>query len=545
MKDCKQCQSSFKITDEDLRFYKKLDVPDPTCCPSCRQQRRLAWRNEATVYKRNCDKTGESIFSIYPKDSPFPVYSPISWFGDDWDPTDYSQEYDFNRPFFEQFTELQNKVPRISNIQDSTENCDYCNIIADCKNCYLIYGCVDNEDCMYGSPYYSKNCIDSLMLKKGQWCYECIDSNDLYECQYSQNCKNSQGLQFCFDLEGCKNCFLCAGLRQKEYYILNKECSERDYFKKVDELKQKGSKQLMKELQSLKKNMPVKFMNGFNNENVTGNHVYNSKNTHNAFYTDDCEDVCYVNQLSNNNNCMDCDVGEYSEFIYENSGFYKTSNLKFCHWCWEVSDLFYCSTCTMNTTNCFGCISLKHKKYCILNKQYTKEEYEEMLQRIIEHIKSTGEYGQFFPIECSPFAYNETIAQYYYPLDKDIAVKNGWRWKDDIDVQPNVSKVIPAQRLPNDIKDIPDDILNWAIECDTTKRLFKINTQELQFYRKFNLEVPRLHPSERHLKRNKLRNPMRLWDRKCDKCSFDIKTAYAPDRSEKVFCAECYLKEIY
>jgi Zn ribbon nucleic-acid-binding protein len=63
-KTCKHCNSSFEITDKDLEFYekvsptfnsKKYSIPSPTLCPDCRQQRRLSFRNERSLYKRNCD----------------------------------------------------------------------------------------------------------------------------------------------------------------------------------------------------------------------------------------------------------------------------------------------------------------------------------------------------------------------------------------------------------------------------------------------------------------------------------------------------------
>ena len=33
-------------------------------------------------------------------------------------------------------------------------------------------------------------------------------------------------------------------------------------------------------------------------------------------------------------------------------------------------------------------------------------------------MKSTGEWGEFFPHELSPFGYNETVAQEYFPLNE-------------------------------------------------------------------------------------------------------------------------------
>ena len=34
-------------------------------------------------------------------------------------------------------------------------------------------------------------------------------------------------------------------------------------------------------------------------------------------------------------------------------------------------------------------------------------------------MKSTGEWGEFFPHEMSPFGYNETVAQEYFPMTED------------------------------------------------------------------------------------------------------------------------------
>lgn len=32
----------------------------------------------------------------------------------------------------------------------------------------------------------------------------------------------------------------------------------------------------------------------------------------------------------------------------------------------------------------------------------------------------TGEWGEFFPHELSPFCYNETVAQDYFPIDQTV-----------------------------------------------------------------------------------------------------------------------------
>jgi len=198
-----------------------------------------------------------------------------------------------------------------------------------------------------------------------------------------------------------------------------------------------------------------------------------------------------------------------------------------------------------NSTHLFGCIGLKHKDYCILNKQYSKDEYFELIPKIIEKMKELGEHGEFFSVSSSPFAYNETVAMEYYSLTQDEVEPKGFKWKKQIDEIPNVEKVIPANRLPDNIKEIPDDVCNWAIECEETGRPFLIVKQELEFYRRMNLSIPHLHPDERHKRRMAFTNPRKLFKRNCDKCDKNIETTYSPERPEIVYCEACYHKEVY
>src|SRR3989344_828807 len=104
-KNCQNCKQKFVIEPDDFAFYEKIKVPPPTWCPECRLQRRLAFRNERALYRRKCDLTGESVVSLYPEGTPFPVYSQKAWWGDSWDALGYGRDYDFSKSFFEQFAE--------------------------------------------------------------------------------------------------------------------------------------------------------------------------------------------------------------------------------------------------------------------------------------------------------------------------------------------------------------------------------------------------------------------------------------------------------
>ena len=155
-KNCVQCKAGFEIFPEDLAFYEKVSpvlagktypIPVPTFCPDCRQQRRLAFRNERHLYNRKCDFSGKQIVSIHPSDALYKVYAQDVWWSDQWDPLEYGRDFDFNRSFFEQFQDLLKVVPRLSLINKNCENSDYSLFSSDLKNCYLIFSALKSEDC--------------------------------------------------------------------------------------------------------------------------------------------------------------------------------------------------------------------------------------------------------------------------------------------------------------------------------------------------------------------------------------------------------------
>ena len=519
----------------------------PTSDPIERLQHRLMFRNESSLYHRKCDKTGKQIISMHRPDTPFPVYYYEEWNKKDWDARDYGQEYDFNRPFFEQFLELRNKVPHQSLIFSSNENCDFCNIVGNCKNCYLCYGSTNCEDCYYGSPYNSKDCIDSLVLRKSELCIECSDAHTLYDCYKCQDCSNSSGLRFCRDVHNSKNCFACVGLNHKEYCILNVQYTKEEYenfIGKTNLCDPVTFQRVVSSLEDLSLKVPHKFYVGANNENVTGNYIFNSKDCYNSYFTEKCQDIAYCQQMLDSHDCVDINNAEIINHCYQVSAAYnQVSNCSFCYFIWVgVYNVHYSGNCTQNVKNCFGCQGLRHAEYCILNKLYTKEEYEEMLPRVIDHMKSTGEWGQFFPAWVSPFAYNETIANDYFPLTKKEAEAKGFIWYDSSSENKYMG---PNVEIPTNIQQADPRICNQIFTCEETGKPYKIIPKEFDLYKRLNLPLPRKAPRQRHLDRIQKRNPMQLWPRTCSKCSASITTSYAPDRPEKVYCEECYTNEIY
>lgn len=111
---------------------------------------------------------------------------------------------------------------------------------------------------------------------------------------------------------------------------------------------------------------------------------------------------------------MDCYGMGDSELVYESIGDEEVNRCAFTTFVTRSSDIWYSDSC-FSSHNCFGCVGMKNAKCAIFNKKYSKETFEPLRTKIIEHMKKTGEYGEFFPMEISPFRYNETIAQDHFP----------------------------------------------------------------------------------------------------------------------------------
>lgn len=346
---------------------------------------------------------------------------------------------------------------------------------------------------------------------------------------------------------GCSDCFMSTNLIQKQYYIFNKPYSKEEYFKKLKEYdlgSRKVIQDLKKDFQKICQNSLVKYYVGHNIENSTGSYLVNCKNCTLGFDLDHCEDVTYGNNIQRAKNSMDYSYwGENAELMYECQACgYDVYNLQFCNLCWSgCHDMQYCDN-SFSSNNCFGCTGMRKDQYCILNKQYSKEEYENLVPRIIQHMKQTSEYGEFFPISYSPFAYNESLAWEHLQLPKEDVLTQGWQWKDkNQEYEYHGSQTA----IPDRIQDVTPHIIDKILTCTSSGQFYKIIPQELKFYKEQELPLPAKCPDQRHFDRMALRNPRKLWERACAKCRAPIQTTYSPDRPETVYCEKCYLQAVY
>lgn len=544
--NCRICSKEFVVNEWEQAHLKKMgDFPIPTTCIDERHGNRFAFRNERKIYKDVCDFSGKSIISIYSPDKNLKVYSQEVWWSDKWDARDYGRDFDFNRGFFEQFQELRMAVPRMSLLNSNGENSEYCNLTTDNKNSYLVFGGDFNQDAIYSVfCFYSRDVSDLYWVNHSELTYDCIDCSNLYNVKYAQNSYNSRDSAFLFDCRNCENCVGCVGLRAKKYHIFNKQYSPEEYNEKIKEFRLNtwnGVQKMKEEFAKFKLSYPVLFANIVNSENVSGDKIKDSKNAEYCFDlngpAEDLKDVFLAGWGLKD--AMSCShLGHKTELCYEIIGVPGVNNAAFSSFVWFGNNIYYCDT-VAHSNNLFGCTNMHKAEYCILNKQYTKEEFENLRAKIIEHMKKTGEWGQFMPIENSLFAYNETVAQDFYPMTKAQAVAEGLKWLDEEIYE------IKLQEIPDSIHEVKDEILNQTFVCEKTGRPFRIIPQELKLYRQMAIPVPHFAPETRNEMRIASRNPHHLWDRNCAKCGAGIKTSYAPERPEIVYCEKCYLDTVY
>lgn len=556
MEICVDCQKSYEISSAEQTFLAKCTfdigsvrfaIPPSKYCASCRRKIRTSHRNEQFLYRATSAKSGQPIIAIYSPDSPWrpqlQLYTHEEWWSDDWDPLDYGRDFDFSRPFFEQFYELAYTVPRVALVQVGNENCPYTTGTGYCKNCYLINCSENSEDSYYGKLLQTcRDVCDTSYAYDSELLYECFNVRNCYQCGYLLYSQNCTDCYFSENLVGCRNSFLSTNLRNKEYYFMNQQLSKKDYGEAIKKYlgSKKGLDEALKILNKMRKERIHKYANIINSENSTGDFMMNCQNCSNCFDCNDSQDCINVNVAVQARDCMDSsNMYLKPELSYSTLGTIGTYNVHFSLFIFTSQNILYSQFC-YDSKNIFGCFGLRKKEYCIFNKQYTKEEYETLVPKIIAHMDAYKEFGDFFPMWMSPFAYNESVAYEYNPLTVEEAHTKNYQWRE---VNPRENK--PQTIIfPDTIQDTPESIVSELLACEQCGKNYKIIDREWHFLKKMNMPVPRVCPDCRHFSRLMLRNPAHLWERVCAQCQAPVHSTYVPDDSSIIYCENCYIQAL-
>ncbi len=578
LKKCKSCNRSFTIEPDDFSFYARINVPSPALCPDCRQRRRMTWRNDYHFYPRECALCRNRVLSVYSPEKPVPVYCTKCWWGDGWDAKEYGRTLDIEKPFFPQFKALLDKVPALAILNDNdiaSVNCQYTNYFALGKNCYMVINSWKVEECMYSVCLVgAKQVVDSaVILQGGERLYHAINTDGSFNSRYVFNSAGLMNCAYCYDCRNSSGCFMSIGLRNKQYCFQNKQYSKEEYEKILESYALhtwSGAERARNEFEKFILGYPRKFASIVNSVDCTGDYLTNSKNAKHCYITVRVENSKYFERGDTIRDSYDCLSGGEQELCYDSinpDNSYMTLFTSYCH---KDNDVRYSDSCE-SSEHCFGCVGLKNASYCILNRQYSKDEYEKTVAALVGEMKKNGEHGEFFPEKLSPFCYNESVAQDEFPKSKDEIVAQGLSWQD------NFTKTEGKETLADisdNIDDVPDSILQDVLSCVSCKRNYRITPEELRFYRQNRIPVPRECFFCRLATLYKERGPVHLWIRSCmcngkesrmadrelgdapayqntsvhshgnKPCPNEFETSYAPDREEIIYCESCYQSEV-
>ena len=548
-KQCEKCHQEFVIQADDFVFYEKMDLPLPTMCPRCRLKYLSAFWTFGRFRITNSALSGKRIITMLPETVPFPIYERNEFVSDTWDALSYGKDYDSSRPFIEQLVELQSVVPHPHQCGIKNVNCDWTDDVWESKDAYLTRSALHLEHVIYGYRVLScKNSVDITFSFDLERSYDCLNCFKSYNLKYSFNSRDCMDSSFLYDCRNCQNCFMCWNLRNQKYCILNQSYSKEEYEKKLAEYNLKSRtaiENLKKEFwQHLRSDATHRQHYNVQAVNSRGNFLENDKNCYECYFAQETENCRYYLRGYRNKEVIDsvgCQEAEKCalDVMDQIRPYGNLCNL-YTTLCRYSAYLDNCE----ETEYCFGCVGLRKKKYCILNKQYTEEEYKNLVAKIKSDMKERGEWGKFWPLSSAYSGYNLSLGQLHFPMTKEEVLKFGAKWEESS--EPHYENIINGDDLPDTIDEVSDEITKQRILCPETKLSYNITKEELAFYREHKIPLPRRHFDRRTLESFKPFSLMvDLQHGICCKCGKEIEHYYSPKLGfQKIACLECYQREI-
>ena len=537
---CVETGEAFEIKPDEFDLYKDLNVPPPSVAPWVRFRRQRAQIGGIDLFRR-VGPSGEALITMYDPESEAIVLPVENWHSDEFDPMRYGREVDPDKSFFLQWKEFSRSVPRPALIQDPTsQNSAWSIYELSFKDCYSTFGGVESEGVMYADfSVRSKNSVDIMSIANSEWCYDCTQCFACNRAFFSERCGRCFDIYFCLNCTNCNDCFGCTNLKNKKFCFLNEQLTEEEYKKKFNEIDLKNADKVefwQEKVKPLWDKAYRRANDNFKSEKVEGDDLIScsdvrgvsiiaSKHVYNGFDMGNVEDSCDLST---------CSFMERStELLVCTNGYENKMVLN----CWDCIDIEYSELCTA-CEHCFGCIGLKHKKFCIFNRQYEEGEYWLLVDRIKREMFLRGEYGDFFPYFTSLMAYNTSHADALYPLSQSEAEKLGARWYDFRKELPK--DISSVEKMPVNLDEVSDKILKKSFLCPESGRIFRIVKPELEFHRKMKIALPQLHPVVRRKKRYKQLLPFHLYERNCLKCNKKVLTRISPELPFSVLCEICH-----
>lgn len=539
---CKFTGKEFSISEQEKNAYNHVGLPLPDIHPLERHRYHFTYANPITLYWAKEGRTGKRILSGFDPAEHAVIYDGSFWMSGEFDARDYGREFDFNMPFFDQWQELFQAVPKPALTMLRTEDCDYSNYLLDCKRCYLTFNTIGAEGLMYSvrGPF-SKESIELFNSTGCELCFRCINSLKCYNVKFAEFAVSCVDSTFLWDCEDCNHCYQCANLKHKSYCIQNQQYTKEEYEQKMKDIDLSSHQMWAAEeakFQIFLKNRPIRAERLVNCQDSDGVLLTNCRNCHNCFtmVEGDNNYNSYGRQLTDS-----CDANGWNgcSHILHTDGAISSRGVYFS-WGTENSHSIGYSYVAVNCHDCFGCYGIKNGDYCILNKRYTKEEYEKLLPRVIAHMKETGEWGQWFPHSKSPYYYDETDAALVFPPPtEEESRRMGLRMRPQEKAESASGS--PASEIPDRVAEFSQADVEKTFLCEKTGRAYRVTKQELTMHQRFEVPLPRRSWQARIAEYYAAAYPF-PHEVTCENCNKKMYSFIDPQKTTRpLWCDACYI----
>ncbi len=542
---CQNSGEKFTVSSLEKELRAKFGFGDtlPTKSPKYRFQELGAFWPHWNLHPRKCDKTGKTIISIFRSDCVYPVWDREEWIKYADPPM---AELDFTQNFFEQAWELFQRCPIPHNFQSHNQNCEYTDDWYRSKNCYLCHSGQDNEDCRYcyGCDKI-KDCGYSVVSMESALCNDLVNCKRCFDSNYLLYCRNVNNSDFLYDCRNCSDCMFCFNLRNKKYCFGNQELTKDEFEKRKKEWnltsreRYEQAKTFFGEMMKTQAWHRCADVN--KQEDSFGNYIENVKKCENCYFLtkhEDCVNVLFcgpdAKSFVDSLGTVGAELGISSVlpvYSYEVRFSFSVNDCKFTDYS------AYCFQCS----DCFGCCGLVGKKYCIFNKQYTKEEYAVLKEKIIKHMEQSEEWGKMFPGYFAPNPYDESLSGYHFPISSEQ--QKQLRFRDSKTVERKPTNALSISDIPDSYSD--EDFEGKVFWDEIAQRPFQIPKEDIQFSGKLKCPLPNSYYMRR-IQENFDWMPFSgsLRRTKCAKSGKHIETSWPEEYDGRILSEEEYLKVI-
>ena len=548
---CAITGEKWMMTEEEIGWYRKFNVPPSKYSPSARIKLVMGYFVVFDMWYNKHADTGAPIISTTHPASGIRVLPDLEWFNRDF--ISHGQNLQASNSFFDQLYALSRRVPVAATFNYKVPENSVAFISFGDQDSYFVLACKSKRSFFCGNAHDVEDSAELVAVENVRQSYAVVHSQRIFNCRFLLECYDCINSHFLFDCRNCEFCFGATNQRNKKYLWFNEQLSKEEWerrFAEIDLRSREALDEIQQHFSELMQTQTV-WPENFNVNAVdsSGEYIIESTDVRDGYYImrgcRNLDNSCYAFGLPSHDcytvcapiGASDCYYGigqeQCSQVRFALSILARNMNTEYCNVCFDCE-------------NCFGCIGLRHKKFCILNKQYTEEEYWKVLDELKCAMLDRGEYGELPPMKFGTQHWSGSGARVLYGASKDECLKLG-AVDFPVGAEGSEGPIVDSASL-HSLDSIPDRI--DSIEEVTGKpyfdpaanRRFSYQKTELELYARLGVAPPRKHPTRRLTDHYHEMSMAVFEDGHCEKCNQQIRVAKNmtyPNR--KLYCKSCYL----